>query len=147
MDSHFQVQLASGILYTWTGLGKSVHTGTYQYVLVQHGTRQYENLTVVRHLDSCHLRCRTYIRCRTCMTYDVVRATYDIVLYIVRAMSYVRYTGCRRTTSYVRHRTSHTMSYVNIRHRTSHIRHRTCSSQHIADNVVCQKWTYDVVCT
>ena len=35
----------SGIL---TGLGKSVHTGTYQYVLVQHGTRQYENLTVVR---------------------------------------------------------------------------------------------------
>jgi hypothetical protein len=40
----------AGILYTWTGLGKSVHTGTYQYVLVQpwHGTRQYENLTVVR---------------------------------------------------------------------------------------------------
>ncbi len=38
----------SGILYTWTGLGKSVHTGTYQYVPVQHGTRQYENLTVVR---------------------------------------------------------------------------------------------------
>jgi hypothetical protein len=38
----------SGILYTWTGLGKSVHTGTYQYVLVQHGTRQYEILTVVR---------------------------------------------------------------------------------------------------
>ena len=29
-------------------MGKSVHTGTYKYVLVQHGTRQYENLTVVR---------------------------------------------------------------------------------------------------
>ncbi len=27
------------------------------------------------------------------MTYDVVRATYDIVLYIVRAMAYVRSTG------------------------------------------------------
>ena len=25
-----------------------VHTGTYQYVPVQHGIRQYENLTVVR---------------------------------------------------------------------------------------------------
>ncbi len=39
-------------------------------------------------------------------TYDVVR--HDIVLNIVHTMSYVRYTGCRRTTSesYVRHRTS-----------------------------------------
>ncbi len=46
-----------------------------------------------RHLESCHLRCRTYVRARTCMTYDIARATYDIVLYIVRAMSYVRYTG------------------------------------------------------
>ena len=44
-----QVGPASGILYTWTGLGKSVHTGTYQYVPVQHGIRpgQYENFTVV----------------------------------------------------------------------------------------------------
>jgi hypothetical protein len=39
---------SSGILYTWTGLGKSVHTGTYQYVPVQHSTRLYENLTIVR---------------------------------------------------------------------------------------------------
>ncbi len=59
-----------------------------------------------------------HVRCRTSCTYDIVRATYDIVLNIARTMSYVRYTGCRRTTSYVRHRTSHTMSYVNIRHRT-----------------------------
>jgi hypothetical protein len=88
-----------------------------------------------------------HVRCRTSCTYDIVRVTYDIVLNIARTMSYVRYTGSRRTTSYVRHRTWRTMSYVNIRHRTSHIRHRTCSSQHIADNVVCQKWTYDVVCT
>jgi hypothetical protein len=43
-----QVGPASGILYTWTGLGKMVHTGTYQYVPVQHGIRQYENFTVLR---------------------------------------------------------------------------------------------------
>ncbi len=55
------------------------------------------------HLDSCHLLCRTYVRCHTCMVYDIVRATHYIVLYIVCAMSYVRYTGYRRTTSYVRH--------------------------------------------
>ncbi len=46
-----------------------------------------------------------YVRCRTSCTYDIVRATYDIVLNIVRTMSYVRYTGYRRTTSYVRHHT------------------------------------------
>jgi hypothetical protein len=88
-----------------------------------------------------------HVRCRTSCTYDVVRATYDIVLNIARTMSYVRYTGSRRTTSYVRHRTPRTMSYVNLRHRTSHIQHRSCSSQHIVYNVVCQKWTYGVVCT
>ena len=85
---------------------------------------------IVCHLDSCHLQCRTYVRYRTCMTYDIVRATNDIVLYIVRAISYVRYTGYRRTTSYVRHRTSRTMSYVYIRHRTWHVRHRTWSPPH-----------------
>ena len=88
-----------------------------------------------------------HVRCRTSCTYDIVRVTYDIVLNIARTMSYVRYTGSRRTTSYVRHRTWRTMSYVDIRHRTSHIRHRTCSSQHIVYNVVCQKCTYDVVRT
>jgi hypothetical protein len=103
----------------------------YQYILV-----------CTTHLDSCHQRCRTYIRCRTCMTYNVVRATYHIVLYIVRAMSYVWYTGYRRTTSYVRHHTSSTMSYVNLRHRMSHIRHCMLSSPHIVYNVVCLKWTY-----
>ncbi len=46
-----------------------------------------------------------HVRCRTSCTYDIVRVTYDIVLNIARTMSYVRYTGCRRTTSYVRHRT------------------------------------------
>ena len=40
--------ISSGILYPWTGSGKMVHTGTYQYVPVQHGISQYENLTVVR---------------------------------------------------------------------------------------------------
>jgi hypothetical protein len=39
--------ITSGILYPWTGSGKMVHTGTYQYVQVQHGIRQYENLSVV----------------------------------------------------------------------------------------------------
>ncbi len=58
-------EFPSGILYTWTGLGKSVHTGTYQYVLVQHGTRQYENLTVVRTGMYWHLRNR-----HTTMTYN-----------------------------------------------------------------------------
>ncbi len=81
---------------------------------------------------SCHLLCRTYVRCRTCMTYDIVRATHDIVLYIVRAMLYVR-----------------TMSYVYIRHRAWHVRHRTVSFKHsvYSDNVVSPKWTYDIVCT
>ena len=102
--------------------------GTYIWILATYD--------VVRH-----------VRCRTSCTYDIVRATYDIVLNIARTMSYVRHTGSRRTTSYIRHRTSRTMSYVNIRHRTSHIRHRTCSSQHIVYNVVCRKWIYDVVCT
>jgi hypothetical protein len=46
-----------------------------------------------------------HVRCRTSCTYDIVRVTYDIVLNIARTMSYVRYTGYRRTTSYVRHRT------------------------------------------
>ncbi len=46
-----------------------------------------------------------HVRCRTSCTYDIVRVTYDIVLYIARTMSYVRCTGSRRTTSYVRHRT------------------------------------------
>ena len=101
----------------------------------------------VTHLDSCHLRCRTYIRRRTCMTYDVVRATYDIVLYFVRTMSYVRYTGYRGMTLYVPHRTLRTMSHVNIRNRMSHIRHRVLSSPHIVYNVVSRKWTYDVICT
>ena len=48
LSAQEETDKTSGILYTWTGLGKSVHTGTYQYVLVQHSTRQYENLTVVR---------------------------------------------------------------------------------------------------
>ncbi len=44
---------------------------------------------ILDHLDSGHLpwRCRTCVQCRTCMTYDIVRATYDIVLCIVHAMS------------------------------------------------------------
>jgi hypothetical protein len=33
--------LVSGILYPWTGSGKMVHSGTYQYVQVQHDIRQY----------------------------------------------------------------------------------------------------------
>ncbi len=56
----YSAKIASGILYTWTGLGKSVHTGTYQYVLVQHGTRQYENLTVVRTGMYWYIPVRTY---------------------------------------------------------------------------------------
>ena len=34
---------SSGILYPWTGLGKMVRTGTYQYVPVHDGTGQYKN--------------------------------------------------------------------------------------------------------
>ena len=33
----------SGILYPWTGLGKMVRTGTYQYVPVQDCTGKYKN--------------------------------------------------------------------------------------------------------
>ncbi len=39
-----------------------------------------------------------HVRCRTSCTYDIVRATYDIMLNIACTMSYVRSTGCRRTT-------------------------------------------------
>ncbi len=39
---------ASGILWPWTGLGKMVHTSTYQYKVVQHGTCQYENSSFVQ---------------------------------------------------------------------------------------------------
>ncbi len=46
-----------------------------------------------------------HVRCRMSCTYDIVRVTYDIVLNIAHTMSYVQYTGSRRTTSYVRHRT------------------------------------------
>ncbi len=46
--SYVYILYTSGILYTWIGLGKLVHSGTYQYIPVQHGTEQYENLTVVR---------------------------------------------------------------------------------------------------
>ncbi len=38
----------SGILYPWTGSGKMVHTSTYQYMVVQHGTGQYENSSFVQ---------------------------------------------------------------------------------------------------
>jgi hypothetical protein len=37
-----------GILYPWTGSGKMVHTSTYQYMVVQHGTGQYENSSYVQ---------------------------------------------------------------------------------------------------
>ena len=50
----------SGILYTWTGLGKMVHTGTYQYVLVQHSVRQYENFTVLRTCMYRYIPVRTF---------------------------------------------------------------------------------------
>jgi hypothetical protein len=107
----------------------SRHSSTYQdgtntYEKIQNHVRPctstsmyVQSIMMYFHLDSCHLLCRTYVRCRTCMTYDIVRATHDIVLYIVRAMSYVPYRGYRRTTSYVRHRTLHTMSYDYVRHR------------------------------
>ena len=118
-------------------------TMSYVYVLYIARTTSY-----VRCLKRCRM---SHVRCRTCMTCDIVRATYDIVLYIIRTMSYVRYTGYRRTTSYVRYRTSRTMSHVNTGHRMwlRHIRHhdRTFSSPHIVYNVVRRKWTYDVVRT
>jgi hypothetical protein len=38
---------------------QSVHTGTYQYVPVQHGIRQYENLTVVRNGMYLYIPVRT----------------------------------------------------------------------------------------
>ena len=40
--------ITSGILYPWTGSGKMVHTSTYQYTVVQHGTGQYENSSFVQ---------------------------------------------------------------------------------------------------
>ena len=49
----------SGILYPWTGLGKMVRTGTYQYVPVQDGTGQYKNSQFV------HTSMYQYIPVRT----------------------------------------------------------------------------------
>ena len=40
---HGNQVISSGILYPWTGLGKMVRTGMYQYVPVQDGTGQYKN--------------------------------------------------------------------------------------------------------
>ncbi len=81
------------VLHSCTRTNMSVHGSNMSVPFCQILSR----CQVVRipdvHLDSCHLRCRTYVRCRTCMTYEIVRATHDIILYIVRAMSYVRYTG------------------------------------------------------
>ena len=42
-------------------MGKSVHTGTYQYVPAQHGIRQYENLTVVRTSMYLYIPVRTIL--------------------------------------------------------------------------------------
>ncbi len=39
---------SSGILYTWTGSGKIVHTGMYQYVPVCTGIYRYMHLKTVR---------------------------------------------------------------------------------------------------
>jgi hypothetical protein len=58
------------------------------------------------------VRYGTYVRCRTCMTYNIVRAAHDIVLYIVRVIYRIYTYDIVRATSYVR-----TMSYVYIRHR------------------------------
>ncbi len=51
-DDHVRVTVhhhSSGILYPWTGSGKMVHTGTYRYKTVQHGTCQYEDSSYVQH--------------------------------------------------------------------------------------------------
>ncbi len=63
------------------------------------------------------------------VTYDVVpHATYDIVLNIVRTMSYVRYTGYR-------------VIIIDVRHRTCDIVRHVCRTS--AYDIVCD--TYDIV--
>ena len=56
----------SGILYPWTGLGKMVRTGTYQYVPVQDSTGQYKNFQFV------HTGMYQYIPVRTVLRSPVV---------------------------------------------------------------------------
>ncbi len=90
---------------TW----KMSHDGTGRYIPVRTGTGKCPKVRTLSVLMMHFIWIlATYdvvrhVRCRTSCTYDIVRVTYDIVLNIARTMSYVRYTGCRRTTSYVRH--------------------------------------------
>ena len=48
LGRRWELDRSSGILYPWTGSGKMVHTSTYQYMVVQHGTGQYENSSYVQ---------------------------------------------------------------------------------------------------
>ena len=53
-------QATSGILYPWTGLGRMVRTGTYQYVPVQDGIGQYKNSTIVHTCIYQYIPVRTF---------------------------------------------------------------------------------------
>ena len=87
--------MTSGILYPWTGLGKMVRTGMYQYVPVQHGTGQYKNSQFVHTCMYQYIPVRTFKKSsgfltnpervrrdeirvihRLCMGYNVTRSNF-----------------------------------------------------------------------
>ena len=86
---------SSGILYPWTGLGKMVRTGMYQYVPVQDGTGQYKNSQFVHTCMYQYIPVRTFKKSsgfltnpervrrdeirvihRLCMGYNVTRSNF-----------------------------------------------------------------------
>ena len=94
---YFCFYFSSGILYPWTGLGKMVCTGMYQYVPVQdgHGTGQYENSQFVHTSMYQYILVRTFKKSsgfltnpesvrrdeirvihRLCMGYNVTRSNF-----------------------------------------------------------------------
>ncbi len=92
--------------------------------------RAWRTTSYVRHMTSC---CISYVRCRTCDIQDIDERHRTVTCNIVR---YVR---CRTSRS--------TYDIVSV---TYDIRHRSFSSQHIVtivNDVVCPKWTSDIVCT
>ncbi len=87
--------MTSGILYPWTGLGKMVRTGMYQYVTVQDGTGQYKNSQFVHTGMYQYILVRTFKKSsgfltnpervrrdeirvihRLCMGYNVTRSNF-----------------------------------------------------------------------
>ncbi len=65
-----------------------VHTGTYQYVQVQHGIRQYENLMVVRTVMYWYIPVRTFNKTGCVLTYPERVGRYKLKVVQLLCMGY-----------------------------------------------------------